>query len=300
MQIIPIDDHITAIDHLLLDRPGVGVCYLVRGDDLALIETGTSLTVPHTLAALAQLGVAPEAVSHILCTHIHMDHSGGAGDLAVALPRAHVYIHSMVAEHLVEPSRLMASVRRAVGEESWPLHGVCRPIDPDRLKPAENLRLDLGRDVIIEAIATPGHSPDHLSYRDWRSGGLFIGDAAGIVMERYGLAFPVTPPPTYNLAQHQQTISELLALDLPRIYLTHYGAHDAVATHLGAAAERLAALVDLVERELAAGNQLVSDALTEAWLGPQSDPDAAFLSRAWGEMSINGLGRYLQKHRGSA
>ena len=69
---------------------------------------------------------------HILCTHIHMDHAGGAGYLAEALPRAAVYINSAVAEHLADPARLMASVRRAVGEEVWPLHGEA-PVELDLL-----------------------------------------------------------------------------------------------------------------------------------------------------------------------
>ena len=79
MELIPVDGHITAIDHELLGLPGIGVSYVVRGDDIALIETGTSPTVAQTLAGLDRLGVAREAVSHILCTHVHMDHAGGAG-----------------------------------------------------------------------------------------------------------------------------------------------------------------------------------------------------------------------------
>src|SRR5262245_44225749 len=112
MELSHIDVHISAIDHELMGLPGLGVCYVVRGDEVALIETGTSLTVPHTLAGLEQLGVAPEAVGHIICTHVHMDHAGGAGYLAQAMPQASVYINSTTAQHLADPTRLMASTRR--------------------------------------------------------------------------------------------------------------------------------------------------------------------------------------------
>lgn len=223
MDIIPVADHITAIDHELLARPGVGVTYVVRGDDIALIETGTAMTVPNTLAGLEQLGIAREAVSHIICTHIHMDHAGGAGHLAESLPRASVYIHSMTAAHLVDPSRLMQSSRRAIGEEAWPLHGEMLPIPAERVRPAEHLRLDLGKDVILEAIATPGHSPDHLSYRDLRSNGLFVGDAAGLDLPHYNLFFPCTPPPTYNLEAQRNTIALLRQYNFSRFYVTHWG-----------------------------------------------------------------------------
>jgi glyoxylase-like metal-dependent hydrolase (beta-lactamase superfamily II) len=297
VEIIRVDDHITAVDHNLLGIPGVGVTYVVRGETVALVETGTALTVPHTLAGLERLGVRPEEVEHILCTHIHMDHAGGAGYLAAALPRASVYIHSMTGQHLVDPSKLMPSVRRAVGEEAWPLHGDIKPLPAERLRPAEQLRLDLGRGVVLEAIATPGHSPDHLSYRDLKSGGLFIGDAAGLVMDRWSLAFPCTPVPTYDLAAHRDTIARLQALDLPRIYVTHFGPHDDVAFQLGRAAEKLEELVALVDAALDNGGEVDAPALNARWLGYDPAGPAALVARSWGEMSVAGLARYEMKRR---
>lgn len=296
MELIPVDDHITAVDHNLLGLPGVGVSYVVRGETIAVIETGTALTVPHTLAGLKALGVRPEEVEHILCTHIHMDHAGGAGYLAAALPRASVYINSMTGQHLVDPSKLMPSVRRAVGEEAWPLHGDIKPIAPERLRPAENLRLDLGRDIVLTAISTPGHSPDHLSYRDSKSGGLFIGDAAGLVMDRWALAFPCTPVPTYDLAAHRDTIARLQALNLPRIYVTHHGPHDDVAFQLGRAAEKLDELAALVDGALERGDPDIA-ALNARWLGYDADGPAALVARSWGEMSVAGLIRYETRRR---
>nr|WP_254151220.1 MBL fold metallo-hydrolase [Candidatus Chloroploca mongolica] len=276
--------------------PGVGVTYVVRGETVALIETGTSLTVPHTLAGLEKLGVQPEEVEHILCTHIHMDHAGGAGYLAAALPRATVYIHSTSVSHLVDPSKLVPSVRRAVGEAAWPLHGDIKPIPAERLLPAEELRLDLGGDVVLVAIATPGHSPDHLSYRDLKSGGLFIGDAAGLIMDHWGLAFPVTPVPTYDLVAQRNTIAMLRGMNLPRIYVTHHGPHDDVDFQLERAHAKLEELVDLTEKALDAGE---SDtiALAAEWIRCPDDSPAVTMARSWSEMSTAGMMRYLKKQR---
>jgi len=298
VEIIPVDAHITAIDHNLLGIPGIGVTYVVRGETVALVETGTSLTVPHTLAGLEQLGIRPEEVEHILCTHIHMDHAGGAGYLAAVLPRAHVYINSSVSKHLVDPSKLLPSVRRAVGEEAWPLHGDIKPIPADRLLPAENLRLDLGRDVVLEAIATPGHSPDHLSYWDHKSGGLFIGDAAGLAMDRWHLALPVTPVPAYDLEAHRATIARLRSYHFPRIYITHYGPHDDVDYELNRAQEKLEELVALVDAAIAAGDPDVN-ALAARWLPYPDDSPAALVARCWSQMSVAGLIRYETKRRQS-
>ncbi|NJM07594.1 MBL fold metallo-hydrolase [Candidatus Gracilibacteria bacterium] len=296
MELIPIDTHISAIDHGLLGLPGVGACYVVQGDAVALVESGTSLTVEATLAGLARLGVAPEAVEHILLTHVHMDHAGGAGYLAAALPRARVYIHSASAPHLSDPSRLIPSVRRAVGEAIWPLHGAILPIAPERLSAAEHLRLDLGRDVIIEALPTPGHSPDHISYWDRRSGGLFIGDAAGLCMPRYGLELVVTPPPAYDLVAQQQTIALLRGQHIERIYLTHFGAHKEVAERLARADECLQDLVALVDAALQDPGIDVA-ALARRWLPYPDEAPAALVAQSWGEMSVAGLLRYERKRR---
>ncbi|MCG8348892.1 MAG: MBL fold metallo-hydrolase [Chloroflexales bacterium] len=296
MEIIKIDDHITAIDHDLLGIPGVGVTYVVQGADIALIETGTPASVPATLIGLERLGIARESISHILCTHIHIDHAGGLGYLVDALPQAQAYIHSMSIPHLIEPTKLAASSRRAIGEEAWLLHGDIRPTPAERLHPAEDLRLDLGGDVILEAIATPGHSPDHLSFWDRRSGGLFTGDAAALAMPRHNLLFPVTPPPTYDLEAQRATIAMLRKQDISRLYITHYSVHDDVDDKLRMALERLEDLVELVQKAMAQGNADIA-ALTERWLPYHSDLPGSIIVRSWGGMSVAGLMRYEQKRR---
>src|SRR3954469_20061554 len=101
MDLLQIDSHITAIDNNLLDTVGIGMVYVVRGDQIALIETGTPRSVQYILAGLAHLGVAPEAIKHIVCTHNQMNHGGGSGVLEQALTQANVYIHSTMMPHLI-------------------------------------------------------------------------------------------------------------------------------------------------------------------------------------------------------
>jgi glyoxylase-like metal-dependent hydrolase (beta-lactamase superfamily II) len=146
-------------------------------------------------------------------------------------------------------------------------------------------------------MPTPGHSPDHVSFWERRSGGLFIGDAAGIAMDRFGLAFPVTPVPTYDLEAHRSTIAALRAADIARIYLTHHGPHDDVAFQLGRAAEQVEALVALVAAALDAGETDVA-AIAARWLPYPDDHAAAVVARSWSGMSVAGMLRYLSKRRG--
>jgi glyoxylase-like metal-dependent hydrolase (beta-lactamase superfamily II) len=291
--IIPIDDTITAIDHDLFGMLGIGVTYVVRGDldQVALVETGTSLTAPLTLAGLEQLGVAREAVRAIICTHIHMDHAGGAGPLAEALPSADVYINSATAGFLVDPGKLIPSTRRAVGEALWPLQGTIHPLPPERLRPAEVLRLDLGRGVMLQAIASPGHSADHIAFFAEHNGALFAGDSCGIAMPRWGLGpRPVTPPPGFDLDAQIATYQRLSGLPIAHLLVAHCGPVAGGAAALRAQHTQLLHVVEAV-RAAVAHDALDIPALA-ARLFPTDDHPVL---NVWGQMSVAGVARYFQK-----
>src|SRR5205823_7279597 len=82
-------------------------------------------------------------------------------------------------------------------------------------------------------IATPGHSADHIAFFEERGAALFAGDAAGVVMPRYGIGpRPVTPPPGFNLEQQIATYERLRMLPLARLLVTHCGPVGDAATAL--------------------------------------------------------------------
>ncbi len=217
-----IADKITLIDNGLMNLPEYGATYVVRGSrSTALIEVGTSLCVPNILQGLAALEVAPEEVTHILCTHVHLDHAGAAGHLLEHMPNARVVIHSRVHRHLVEPSRLVAGVAAAVGP-LFALYGEVRPISPERLLPAEELRLDLGG-VILEAVPSPGHSRDHVAYLAPHAGILFSGDSAGVSVLGGSLLRPVTAPSQFDMPEMLASLAYLRTLQPALLCFTHFG-----------------------------------------------------------------------------
>jgi glyoxylase-like metal-dependent hydrolase (beta-lactamase superfamily II) len=288
---------IAYLDNGLLDTPGVGTTYLVRGDDIAIVETGTSLCAPTIVEGLQVLGVRAEAVRHIVLTHVHMDHAGGAGVLAQAMPEARVYIHSLTAQHLVDPSRLLPSAERALGD-LFARHGTIVPLPAERLGPAETLDLDLGAGVRLQAVATPGHSPDHLSYYEPSSGALFAGDSIGISLPAFGYHGPVTPPPAYDVGAQLATFDKLLEMPLDRLLFSHWGpSHEppqAMIRRLKADFEHFDELVrSSLEQE-----HIDEAAIIRAMLPRHPLPPAGeWVIAGWVAMSIKGLQRYYTRRK---
>lgn len=295
LQIAQFNDHIWYLDNGLLGAPGLGATYVVRGDEIAIVETGTSLCAPHVLDGLRRLGVDPSAVRHILLTHIHMDHAGGAGTLLPHMPEATLYIHSRTAKYLVDPSNLLASAERALGD-LFPLHGTVDPAPAERIAAAEDLRLDLGRGIVVRAISTPGHSPDHIAYLEESSRSLFTGDAIGITIPATGYQGPVTPPPAISIDQQRETFERLLDLPLDALLFTHFGpGRESPRLLIERLREQYERLVRLVREGWESGN-VDHGAITRAMLPEGGHDDRTMLATAgWVEMSINGLVHFFDR-----
>ena len=87
--------------------------YLIRHSGGAvLVESGPGSTLPALRAALAVNGFSASDVTHVLLTHIHLDHAGAAGWLATQ--GAEIYVHPVGAPHLLNPEKLIASATRRV------------------------------------------------------------------------------------------------------------------------------------------------------------------------------------------
>ena len=152
--------------------------FLLEGDDgtLTLVDAGTRWSPGTVLAALAQLGRAPEDVTHLLLSHAHNDHTGGAAEVQRATG-SRVQTHEAEATYVREgrmpdpdPStlggRLMARLPGAAkGFARLQVDGTFTDGDV----------LPLAGDVLV--VHTPGHTPGHCSFLHRRSGVLLASDS---------------------------------------------------------------------------------------------------------------------------
>ncbi len=158
--------------------PGTYSCLLVRADGaVVLIDTGWGQAAPdglgRVLDSLAELGVAPPSVTHVLTTHVHGDHIGGhARDGAPAFPSARTLIPRADWEWLQRRDDERAAAQREM------LEPVVEAGLVDWLE-------DTAPPIGIEAVPTPGHTPGHTSFRIGNV--LNVGD---VILIEAGLAHP--------------------------------------------------------------------------------------------------------------
>ena len=86
-------DGVTGIDTYMGGTSEITAGFLLAGERPALIETGPAKVAGAVAAGVADAGLDPTDLAWIVVTHIHLDHAGGAGDVARAFPNATVYVH---------------------------------------------------------------------------------------------------------------------------------------------------------------------------------------------------------------
>jgi glyoxylase-like metal-dependent hydrolase (beta-lactamase superfamily II) len=228
-------DHLTAHPHGVwaIDtgyyRPRMDASHLVlRDGHAALIDCGTTTSVPRLLECLQVLGVEPDQIEWLFLTHVHLDHAGGAGALLEHLPRARVVVHPRGAPHLIEPARLEAATRAVYGDAVYDsLYGALVPVPAERVVVVEDGERILLGESVFEVLHTPGHALHHCCFHDRAGRAVFAGDTFGVSYRETDVRgrpfiIPATTPTHFDPDQLHNSIDRLLAVKPEAIYLTHY------------------------------------------------------------------------------
>lgn len=254
---IPLDGGIVAVDTELAGKTELCAGYLIPGDRPAVFETGPA-TVAKTLAAgLDELGLDRDDVAYFVCSHIHLDHAGGAGDMVDLFPQAQIVVHSQGARHMADPTKLMASAYRVFGESLDRLFGPLKAVPGDRLRAVDDGDvIDLGRGRRLDVIYAPGHARHHMAVQDSESGVLFVGDSMGVYLPEAGVLRPATPPPDFDLDLAVQTLDRYRERDPSGLYLTHFGPAPSDRDLLEEAREKLIWFGEIVRDEMRSSTDL--------------------------------------------
>lgn len=170
--------------------------YIVGAErDVAVIDPGPA-DPDHISAIHAAVGDA--RIAAIMCTHTHRDHSPAAAPLAEATGAPIVGCAPLVLE---------SDLPRA--DEAFD-----KSYAPDRvLEDGEQMR---GTGWTLTAVATPGHTSNHLCFALEESGALFTGDHV------MGWSTSVVIPPDGDMGDYMASLEKLRNRE-DRVYYSAHG-----------------------------------------------------------------------------
>jgi glyoxylase-like metal-dependent hydrolase (beta-lactamase superfamily II) len=228
MQITKLENHLYQIDVETAGIKNFIASYILKGKQVAMVETGPTSSVPNLLFCLKELKVKPEDVVYVAVSHIHLDHGGGVGRLLKYLPKAKVIVHPRGVPHLANPEKLWQQSREVLGNIAE-MYGKPEPVPEERIIAAtDGMTFDIGNNIRLKVVETLGHASHHLSYYEPLSEGIFSGDAAGIYLNEIDVIVPTTPSP-FRLDVALASLDKLISLKPKVLYYSHFGkAYNAV------------------------------------------------------------------------
>jgi glyoxylase-like metal-dependent hydrolase (beta-lactamase superfamily II) len=198
---------------------------------VTLVDCGVKRAPARIVAGLRAVGRHPGDVVRIVLTHAHSDHAGGAAEMA-ARTGAPVVVHERDAPYAeagrapdFDPSLLAGRLMTRLPAGGFPPVAVGERLSDGQV-------LDVGGGLRV--VATPGHTPGHVSLLHEPSATLITGDALFNVRQ---LRYSPRPLCT-DFRLNEQTAHVLGELEYERVAFTHGteiadGARDAVRGFLG-------------------------------------------------------------------
>jgi glyoxylase-like metal-dependent hydrolase (beta-lactamase superfamily II) len=191
------------VRRITADNPGpmtfTGTCtYVVGAGDVAVIDPGPDS--PAHLAALLD-ALKGERVRHIVVTHTHRDHSAAAGAL-----KATTGADILGCAPYIAPEDASSSGLEAAHDRNY---------RPDRvLADGDEIH---GHGYVLKAVATPGHTGNHLAFALPGERTLFSGDHV------MAWATTVVIPPDGKMGDYMGSLEKLLARDDAQYWPGHGG-----------------------------------------------------------------------------
>lgn len=155
--------------------------FVIDGDEgLTLVDTGLPKRFGVFADGINSIGRSIKDITSIVLTHNHSDHAGSAAELK-SQSRAAVYCSPIDAPAVrgLEKAPPPPFLDRTPLQLLKPLFGLLPAAAPTDVDHEIEIGTVLSIPEDLVAIATPGHTDGHMSFRLDRAGGiLFVGDAA--------------------------------------------------------------------------------------------------------------------------
>ena len=205
--------HLVGSEQMGLSHPLDCNMYLIDGgDEIALIDTGTGFGTADVLEQVVRAGYHPEQITHILITHLHAGHTGGAKALREAC-RAAVLVPRDTRSFVVAGTDPGIAVNMRTG--LYPPDYIFPCFEPDaEIVDGQILRIG---NRCLHAIQVRGHTQDSLCFLlEGEQRALFTGDTLF-----YGGAVGIVNLPGCSLESYRQELPKLAGLKVAMLCPAH-------------------------------------------------------------------------------
>jgi glyoxylase-like metal-dependent hydrolase (beta-lactamase superfamily II) len=221
-------DNVYAIDTKMFGFDQYMSCYLVKGEELALVDTGHLSQLDIVRKAVNSYGFNMNEIKYIFLTHCeHGDHSGSAGEIIKEAPDAMVYFNQAGAWSLMEDTATERErIKELVGAQLLKRFGEKKPVPKDRMVFVDDGDVfDLGKGTKLRIINAPGHQPSGIALLEEKTMGLFIDDLVGNYFSDVDCSIILTPYNT-NLEDTMRSLEKLSKIPANHLFLGHFGISD--------------------------------------------------------------------------
>lgn len=226
-----------AILPLMLTAPFGGIqntihpTLLWEGENIVLVDCGFIGSLDSIEAQLKPHGLSVSRLTGLVLTHHDHDHMGAAAALKRVNPRINIYASAIEAPFISaqeKPLRLCQAERmqdmlppaqQDFGRAFCDMLRRVEPVAVDHFL-QDNQRLDWCGGCRV--IATPGHTPGHLSLLMEKEQIVITGDAMAL---ENNLPVIANPQFTLDIKQATQSLDKLLALKARAYYCYHGGVY---------------------------------------------------------------------------
>ncbi|MEE2906653.1 MAG: MBL fold metallo-hydrolase [Planctomycetota bacterium] len=298
------------IDLHYLGVPGAIATWAVEGPQgWVLVEAGPERSWPELKRGLESLGLSPSDLVAVLLTHVHLDHAGGAWQLAqLGVP---IHVHERGARHLVDPTKLLASATRIYGDNMERLWGRLEPCPGNTVHAVtDGDSLDIAG-LRFRAVETTGHATHHIAWslEDSTPATIFTGDAAAMLIPGTNWISIPMPPPELDPDAWYASIDRLEGGHWTRLCLTHGGTVEAddVTSHLERLRTGLQEHISIIEHlQTTESDEASRMAAYRAWLldsanqaGIEEGKFDRYVTQGLLTMNLTGVARYLHQQAAS-
>ncbi len=221
-----VQDSAYLIDTMALGIRNFVAAYLLVDEKVAVIDTGYASSLNVLLSDIRSISLDPSTIDYVIITHVHLDHAGAAGALIKNAINAKVLAHPRGVKHLIDPTRLISSVKELYGQEAARF-GKVDPIPPERIYGVEDgTCVSLGS-MRLKFIYTQGHAPHHLCVYEETNSFLFTGDAVSGAYPSFPVFVPPSVPPSFDFIGLIDDLKLLMRLGSRLLMTPHFGIREA-------------------------------------------------------------------------